>query len=127
MSSNSGSEAQPGTHLPSRLPAPTGNILHDSIESAKHVSDLPCARNALLAGIASGTGMGVIRGLSTGPMMAGNWAIATFIVISLGSWHICQQQFSNERKKIAQVFEATMPKRTLKESPSFGSNQDKTT
>ncbi|KAJ3513494.1 hypothetical protein NLJ89_g2916 [Agrocybe chaxingu] len=85
------------------------------VMSAKHVSDLPCARNALLAGIASGVGMGAIRGLSAGPMMAGHWAMATFTLVSLGSWHVCQKQFADERKKLARVIE-TMPKRTLKEN-----------
>ncbi|KAF4617354.1 hypothetical protein D9613_005824 [Agrocybe pediades] len=86
MSSNDTTTPQPV--LPSKVPPPTGNILHDSIESAKHVSDLPCARNALLAGIASGTGMGFIRGLTAGPMMAGHWAMGTFVLISLGSWQV---------------------------------------
>ncbi|KDR82494.1 hypothetical protein GALMADRAFT_112175 [Galerina marginata CBS 339.88] len=112
--------SQPPT-LPSKVPSPTGNLLQDSLESAKHVSDLPCARNALLAGIASGTGMGVIRGMTAGPMMAGHWAIGTFVLISLGSWHICQKQYTDERRKITQVIES-MPKRTLKEGDSRPTN-----
>ncbi|KAF8158059.1 hypothetical protein B0H34DRAFT_797477 [Crassisporium funariophilum] len=104
---------QPPT-LPSRVPPPTGNLFQDSLESAKHVTELPCARNALLAGIGSGAGVGVIRGVSAGPMMAGNWAIAAFTLVSLGSWHVCQKQFADERRRLTQVIE-TMPKRTLKD------------
>ncbi|PPQ85179.1 hypothetical protein CVT25_004186 [Psilocybe cyanescens] len=118
--SNTASTSQPPT-LPSKIPVPTGNLVHDSLESAKHVSDLPCARNALLAGIASGAGMGAIRGLAAGPMMAGHWAIGTFVLVSLGSWHICQNQYAEERRKISQVIES-MPKRTLKESGSSESS-----
>jgi len=105
------------TALPSKLPPPTGNLLYDSLESAKHVTELPCARNALLAGIGSGAGVGVIRGITAGPMMAGHWAIATFTLVSLGSWHICQKRFADERRQVKQVIES-MPKRTLKESTS---------
>ena len=39
---------------------------HIISQSAKHVTELPCARNALLAGIVSGAGMGVIRGMAAG-------------------------------------------------------------
>ncbi|TFK33007.1 hypothetical protein BDQ12DRAFT_638024 [Crucibulum laeve] len=123
MSSESSSSRQPPASstpssipsLPTRGPQPTGHILHDSLESAKHITEVPCARNSLLAGIASGLGIGVIRGLSAGPLMAGNWAVATFTVISIGSWHICQNQFANERKKVATVIEA-MPRRTAKQA-----------
>jgi hypothetical protein len=85
MTNNTQSPTQPSS-LPSRVPPPTGNIVYDSLEaslsvgihpqaltqvnvlpqSAKHVTELPCARNALLAGIVSGAGMGVIRGVSAG-------------------------------------------------------------
>ncbi|KAF8879091.1 hypothetical protein CPB84DRAFT_318580 [Gymnopilus junonius] len=142
MTSNSDSTPQTST-LPSRAPPPTGNLIHDSIESAKHVSDLPCARNALLAGIASGAGMGVIRGMTAGPMMAGHWAMGTFALISLGSWcvdkvsdspipadtcislsrHICQKQYADERKRLTQVIER-MPRRTLKESDTQPTKTD---
>jgi len=86
MSTDASYPSQP-PNLPSRVPPPTGNIVYDSLQasfivdicleaiayigdvisqSAKHVTELPCARNALLAGIVSGAGMGVIRGLSAG-------------------------------------------------------------
>jgi len=116
-STATGSQSPQIPSLPSRIPPPTGNILYDSLESAKHVTELPCARNALLAGIGSGVGVGAIRGITAGPMMAGHWAIATFTLISLGSWHICQKRFAEERRQVAQVIE-NMPKRTLKDSHS---------
>lgn len=70
---------------PTRGPQPTGDIIADSIQvsnavsafaaliltwilrqSAKNITEIPCARNSLLSGIASGAGIGVIRGLSAG-------------------------------------------------------------
>ena len=86
MSTDTSSPSQP-PNFPSRVPPPTGNIVYDSLQarfvadicpeaityvgnaisqSAKHVTELPCARNALLAGIVSGAGMGVIRGMAAG-------------------------------------------------------------
>ncbi|KAF8799026.1 hypothetical protein BYT27DRAFT_7177377 [Phlegmacium glaucopus] len=119
MSSTAGSSNESRspqiTSLPSKVPPPTGNLLYDSLESAKHVTELPCARNALLAGIGSGAGVGVIRGITAGPMMAGHWAMATFTLVSLGSWHICQKRFADERRQVTQVIE-NIPKRTLKGS-----------
>ena len=58
-----------------------------------------------MTGIASGVGIGVIRGVSAresvhqlalvscnrpcdaGPFVASNWAMSTFLVISTGSWY----------------------------------------
>ncbi|PFH51252.1 hypothetical protein AMATHDRAFT_143024 [Amanita thiersii Skay4041] len=102
------------TVLPSRVPPPTGNLTHDALESAKHITDIPCARGALLSGIASGAGIGVIRGLSAGPMVAGHWAMATFALISIGSWHLCQKQFADERKRVAKIMEST-PRKLAKQ------------
>ncbi|KAF9013191.1 hypothetical protein BDQ17DRAFT_1231332 [Cyathus striatus] len=94
---------------------PTGNLLNDSVNAAVHLTEIPCARSSLLAGIASGAGIGVIRGLTAGPMVAGNWAVATFMLVSIGSWHICQNQFANERKQLKTITE-NMPRLKLKRS-----------
>ncbi|EAU85770.2 hypothetical protein CC1G_04987 [Coprinopsis cinerea okayama7 len=99
---------------PSRLPPPTGNLVYDSFQSARHVTELPCARNSLLYGIAGGVGIGVVRGLSAPPMVAGHWAVGTFALISLGSWHLCQKQFRDERRRIEQIIES-MPPRKVKQ------------
>jgi len=78
-------------------------------------------------------------------MMAGHWSFVTFAIISLGSWyvprfltvyyimnttdrHICQKQFAAERKKLAKVFEATMPKRSLsRPNPESNTNSSSRT
>jgi cytochrome c oxidase assembly protein subunit 20 len=74
-------------------------------EPLKSVEKIPCARNSLLSGIASGAGIGVIRGISAGQFslrslpisltgfkwlgafVASNWAVGTFVVVSIGSWY----------------------------------------
>ncbi|KAF8677816.1 hypothetical protein AX14_004781 [Amanita brunnescens Koide BX004] len=94
------------TVLPSRVPQRTGSLARDVWESIKGMTDIPCARGALMSGIASGAGIGVMRGLSTGVLLAGHWAMATFAVVSLGSWHICQRQISDERKKVTKIMES---------------------
>ncbi|TEB39801.1 hypothetical protein FA13DRAFT_27639 [Coprinellus micaceus] len=119
-SSNPSSSSNPPAQvheLPSRLPAATGNPVIDSLNSARHITEVPCARNSLLYGIAGGLGIGVIRGLSANPMVAGNWAVGTFALISLGSWHICQAQMAQERKKVEQIIES-MPRRKASSSSS---------
>ncbi|KAK6977335.1 hypothetical protein R3P38DRAFT_3125370, partial [Favolaschia claudopus] len=35
----------------------SGNLVSDSFRSAVHIGEVPCARNSLLAGIASGAAM----------------------------------------------------------------------
>ncbi|TCD64511.1 hypothetical protein EIP91_004007 [Steccherinum ochraceum] len=77
------------------------------------IGEIPCARGSLLNGIASGFGIGVIRGMSTPIMVASNWAVGTFVVISLGSWTICRNNMENERRRVQQVVEQ-MPKRFVK-------------
>lgn len=99
---------------PSRLPPTTGNFFYDVMQSTKNVTNIPCARNSLLGGIASGAGIGVVRGMSAGALVAGNWAMATFTIVSIGSFHLCQKQLADERKKVMKVIES-MPRRVIKQ------------
>ncbi|KAF5315084.1 hypothetical protein D9619_007353 [Psilocybe cf. subviscida] len=111
--------------LPSKLPEPTGNHVVDVSQRVKHILDVPCARNAFLSGIAGGAGMGFIRGISSNPLIAANWAIGTFIVLSSASWHMCQKKFADEREQVRQIMEANSNKRARGENSSAG--QDKET
>ncbi|KAF8645202.1 hypothetical protein AX16_008029 [Volvariella volvacea WC 439] len=115
--SSSPSNLPPGVIPPPPAPGPkpTGNLAHDVYQSVTHIGEVPCARNSLLSGIASGVGIGVIRGLSASPMVAGHWAMATFAVISIGSWHLCHKQMDDERKKVTKII-GSMPKRVVKEA-----------
>jgi len=78
----------------------------------QRVGEIPCARNSLLSGIASGVGVGVIRGLSVHPLSASHWAVGTFMLVSLGTWTICQQKILEERQRVQTVVEQ-LPKRVL--------------
>lgn len=102
---------------PTTGPQPTGNFGHDVVQSVTHIQEVPCARNSLLGGIASGFGIGVIRGLSANPIVAGNWAVATFAIVSLGSWHLCHKQMADERNKVKTIIES-MPRRSVKDEAS---------
>ncbi|KXN81746.1 Cytochrome c oxidase protein 20, mitochondrial [Leucoagaricus sp. SymC.cos] len=114
--------------LPSRLPPPTGNLAYDSVQSALHITAIPCARESLLAGIAAGAGIGVIRGFSLTPVKAGNWAVATFAITSIVSWQICQNKIRREREQIASVLEQTPQRRAVvKESEETSSSSPGTT
>ncbi|KIK47516.1 hypothetical protein CY34DRAFT_799238 [Suillus luteus UH-Slu-Lm8-n1] len=75
---------------------------------------MPCARNSLMSGIASGVGVGVIRIMSAGFLVGSHWAVGTFMVVSLGTWTVCQKNIEVERRKIQKVVEE-MPKRFIKQ------------
>jgi len=116
----------PETHSPTpRRPIyqteTTGNYWADMREAFKRLSphddmqrigEIPCARNSLLSGIASGVGVGVIRGLTVHPLSASHWAVGTFMLVSLGTWTICQRKILEERQRVQTVVEQ-LPKRVL--------------
>ncbi|KAM5539473.1 hypothetical protein V8D89_006925 [Ganoderma adspersum] len=109
----------------------TGSRWGDFVEAFKRISvrddlnrinEIPCARNSLLSGIASGVGIGFIRGMSTSVFVASNWAVGTFALISLGTWSICQRNRTEERRRMQQVVEA-MPKRFVKDDAASTGEQ----
>ncbi|OCH90926.1 hypothetical protein OBBRIDRAFT_729818 [Obba rivulosa] len=97
----------------------TGSYWEDVKEAWRKINEIPCARNSLLSGIASGAGVGVIRGMSAGAFAASNWAVGTFMLISLGTWTICRRAREDERRRLQQVVEK-IPARFVKkqEEPS---------
>ncbi|KAH9042169.1 hypothetical protein EDB85DRAFT_1838757, partial [Lactarius pseudohatsudake] len=95
----------------------TGNHWSDVREAFKaqdlqRIGEIPCARNSLLSGIASGVGVGVIRGLSVRPFAASNWAMGTFMLVSLGTWTICQRNIQEERRRVQTIVEQ-LPTRVI--------------
>ncbi|KAI8994220.1 hypothetical protein BD414DRAFT_535262 [Trametes punicea] len=93
-------------------------------DDLSHINEIPCARNSLLSGIASGVGIGVVRGMSSSVLVACNWAVGSFMLISLGTWTICQRNREEERRRVQQVVEA-IPKRFVKTDGSEGSSEQK--
>ncbi|KAF9241165.1 hypothetical protein BU15DRAFT_45253, partial [Melanogaster broomeanus] len=104
----------------------TGNYWQDAwiaFKDFQRLGEMPCARNSLLSGIASGAGVGVIRSMSASPFVASNWAVGTFMLISLGSWTVCQKNLEAERRRLARMVEE-MPKRfTKQKDPEAGQDQ----
>ncbi|KAG2071313.1 hypothetical protein BDR04DRAFT_1098347 [Suillus decipiens] len=130
MSSDSGDGTQVTSSQPSGSRRPvyrvesTGSFWQDAREAFKRVSvaddfqrlgEMPCARNSLMSGIASGVGVGVIRVMSAGFLVGSHWAVGTFMVVSLGTWTVCQRNIEAERRKLQKVVEE-MPKRFIKQS-----------
>ncbi|KAJ6508427.1 hypothetical protein C8R45DRAFT_967400 [Mycena sanguinolenta] len=89
---------------PAKIPAPplgppsTGNLVTDSFRSAFNIGQVPCARNSLLAGIASGVGIGFIRGMSAHPVVAGSWGMFTWAIVSATSFHFCTKKMEDQQK-----------------------------
>ncbi|KAJ3795566.1 hypothetical protein GGU11DRAFT_687519, partial [Lentinula aff. detonsa] len=76
----------------------------------KNVEKLPCARNSLLTGLAAGTGVAFIRGVSTS-----HWFTFTFVAVAAIAHQVCVRQMETERKQVMQIIESA-PKRTLKKA-----------
>ncbi|EKM51659.1 uncharacterized protein PHACADRAFT_177079 [Phanerochaete carnosa HHB-10118-sp] len=89
----------------------TGSWWGDTKEAVK----IQCARSSLLSGIASGAGIGVIRGMSSGPLIASNWAVGTFMLVSLGTWTICRKAMEDERRRV-QVMVESLPRKLAERS-----------
>jgi len=102
----------------------TGDYWSDLKEAFKRIEwsdfarigEMACIRSSLLTGIASGVGIGVIRGLSARPFVASNWAVGTFMVISTGSWTICQKAKRDEIRRLQHVVEGIPNRYTQKEN-----------
>jgi len=129
------SSSQPsGSRRPVYKVETTGSFWQDAREAFKRISiaddfqrlgEIPCARNSLMSGIASGVGVGVIRIMSAGVLVGSHWAVGTFMLVSLGTWTVCQRNIEAERRQLQRVVEE-MPKRFMKKKdtatdPSEGS------
>ncbi|KAF7314510.1 hypothetical protein MKEN_00924000 [Mycena kentingensis (nom. inval.)] len=101
--------------LPTLGPASTGNLITDSFRSAFNIAEVPCARSSLLSGIASGVGIGFVRGMSASAFVAGNWAFGTFAVISTASWLMCTGKLERQHQLTRQTIEALPKQLRLKD------------
>ncbi|KIJ62591.1 hypothetical protein HYDPIDRAFT_94240 [Hydnomerulius pinastri MD-312] len=73
---------------PKRNDELSGDFWQDVRSAFQRLGEIPCARNSLLSGIVAGTGFGVIRGMTAGFRVASNWAVGSFIIISLSTWYV---------------------------------------
>ncbi|KAF8551683.1 hypothetical protein OG21DRAFT_1478027 [Imleria badia] len=107
-------EFSEGSRRPIYKTETTGDYWQDVWIAFKRLGEMPCARNSLLSGIASGAGVGFIRAMSASPFVASNWAVGTFMLISLGTWTVCRKNVETERRRLSRVVEE-MPKRFIKQ------------
>ncbi|ORZ38250.1 hypothetical protein BCR44DRAFT_34060 [Catenaria anguillulae PL171] len=70
----------------------------------KNIGQVPCARNSFLYGIGSGVGAGALRFAFKGHVLsASNWAVATFCLVSAGSWEVCRYQMKKHHSRVHTV------------------------
>ncbi|KAG9026024.1 hypothetical protein FS837_004750 [Tulasnella sp. UAMH 9824] len=103
----------------SNSPTASGPSLQDYSKALKQVSvvddfkrlpEIPCARNSLMYGIASGAGIGALRYLNAGPKPAANWAMGAFVFISCTSWAVCRRERAQELE-VMQTMQRQYPER----------------
>ncbi|KAF8518909.1 hypothetical protein JB92DRAFT_2901168 [Gautieria morchelliformis] len=82
-------------------------------EDFSNIGQMPCARTSLLSGIASGVGIGFMRGINARPWVAFNWAMGSFVFVTIGTWEICRRRMRSEHQRI-QVLVDSLPRVRLK-------------
>ncbi|GHJ84996.1 hypothetical protein NliqN6_1398 [Naganishia liquefaciens] len=76
------------------------------IEDLKNIGQIPCARQALLSGIAAGFGIGSISYIARRrPKSAANWAVGSFVGISAIMWENCRRARAKELAQMAIIQE----------------------
>ncbi|KAG2230995.1 hypothetical protein INT48_002774 [Thamnidium elegans] len=78
------------------------------LEDFKEVNRIPCARNALLYGIATGVTVGALRFIRKRSIpTSANWAVASFIGVSAISFEACQMDRKQKIEKMKLIVKAT--------------------
>ncbi|OTB17809.1 hypothetical protein K445DRAFT_315554 [Daldinia sp. EC12] len=100
-------------------PQPT---IKDGIQSIKsddffNVHKIPCARQGLMTGIASGAAVGMGRYFigATIPKST-NWAFGAFFIGSIIQWEYCRAERANERMAVARIVEVMDKKQAEKKA-----------
>ncbi|KII90840.1 hypothetical protein PLICRDRAFT_107390 [Plicaturopsis crispa FD-325 SS-3] len=114
----------PAPHNPFK-PETTGTFWGDFREAVKHLNEIQCARNSLLSGIASGAGLGIVRGASATVITGCHWALGTFMVVSVGTWAICRNARMRELRSIQTAVDGA-PQRRLKAQTTESGAEDGT-
>ncbi|KAG7575478.1 hypothetical protein FFLO_00297 [Filobasidium floriforme] len=67
------------------------------IDDLQSIGTIPCARESLLSGIAGGFGIGSVRYISKRMVgTATNWAVGSFVGISILMWENCRRKRAKE-------------------------------
>ncbi|KDQ09905.1 hypothetical protein BOTBODRAFT_36720, partial [Botryobasidium botryosum FD-172 SS1] len=83
------------------------------VDDFRNLPQVPCARESLMYGIASAAGIGAIRFLNGGPRVAANWAVGTFVFISIASWEVCRRARDREQQTMRMIVEK-YPQRNIR-------------
>jgi len=98
------------------------------MDDLRNIGEVPCARNSLLAGILSGTGMAFVRGWNAGAFVASNWAVGTFAVVSIGMWNVCRSSIQRERRELQIAIEGMAQRRAkFKPAPAVETQNEQET
>ncbi|KAG8762702.1 hypothetical protein FRC12_008904 [Ceratobasidium sp. 428] len=86
----------------------------DPVEDLRRIPSMPCARESLLYGIGTGTGVGGIRYLSSRRILLScHWAVGTFVLVSSFSWYTCRSAMAKEQRVMKTIAEK-FPQRNVK-------------
>ncbi|CAG8972374.1 hypothetical protein HYALB_00007127 [Hymenoscyphus albidus] len=87
------------------------------LEDFKKVHLYPCVRESLLTGMGGAFGMGAIRVVWGSPVSKiTNWAVGTFVLVSLGSHEFCQYRRTLEKAYMKRAVEIIDRKKSEKEA-----------
>ncbi|CAO3696562.1 unnamed protein product [Rhizopus stolonifer] len=85
------------------------------LEDFKEVNKIPCSRNALLYGMATGVAVGAICFLTKRAVKtSANWAVGTFCGVSAISFEMCQMERKAKLEKLRMIVKTTDSKEKLK-------------
>lgn len=74
------------------------------LEGLRRIPHVPCARTALLGGIASGATIGAIQLLMRrGVATACNYAVGTFVFVSICGWESCRRARAHEMAQMHEL------------------------
>ncbi|WFD41179.1 uncharacterized protein MJAP1_004174 [Malassezia japonica] len=73
-------------------------------ELVQRLPHIPCARSSLLFGMASGASVGVIQVFAgRGISRATNWAVGSFLFVSVVGWETCRRQRAAEQARLKHI------------------------
>eukprot|EP01134_Creolimax_fragrantissima_P000784 CFRG0784T1 len=73
-------------------------------DAGVYFSKTPCARDAMLVGIGSGTVVGTARFLAAGKVMSScNLGVAAWIVASCATWEYCRYNYIKEKEQAREM------------------------
>ncbi|KIM28458.1 hypothetical protein M408DRAFT_329509 [Serendipita vermifera MAFF 305830] len=85
----------------------------------RNIERVPCMKQSLVYGIAGGSAIGCTRYLSSNPLVASNWAVASFVLIAAASWHRCRGIQAAQKEQI-QIIRDQLVEKAKRRAPGGG-------